>query len=183
MASCRPRVLPLSSMAVSAPSIRLRMNSATDPDAHVERLGGAVLPGELQAGRDGVGGDHPRAAQHGQAGGEQADDALAEDGDLVAEVDVGGVHGVERDGADAGEDAGDRVGAGWQRVADELGGGDHGLAAVAPDAPDEAADGRAGDVGRRLHHLTDLLVAPAAERVSVGVAVEEQALARCPTCG
>lgn len=98
---------------------------------------------------EGVDGGDAGAVELGEAGGEQADDALSEDGDLFAEVDVGGQHRVVRDGTDPGESARQRLQAHRQGVSGHPFGGHDALAAVAPDAPDQVAhDGHARDPGQ-----------------------------------
>ena len=123
----------------------------------------AVPGGVLQPAGHRVDGHHPGPGEHGEPGGEQPDDALAEDADPVAEVQVTGEHGGQRDGAGAGEDRGERVQPGGER-ADRVG-GEHGLGPVPPDAPDELPRVPVGDVRRDLDDLTDLFVAEADQRV------------------
>lgn len=141
---------------------------------------GAVALRGLQAPVEGVDGGDAGAVELGEAGGEQTDDALAEDGGVLAEVDVGGQDGVVGDGADAGEGAGEGLEAGGEGVADHAFGGDDAFAAVSPDAPDQVAGagqaGEAVEVGGGLDDLADLGVAPAGHGVlDAGGALAEQA--------
>jgi hypothetical protein len=145
-------------------------------DAFGDRIGAGVecvmcaIPlGGLQAAVQCVDGGHPGAVELREPGGEQADDALAEHGDVLAEVDIAGQDGVVSDSADPGEGAGQGLEPGGQGVAGHALGGDDALAAVSPDAPHQVAGvrhpGGAGQVRGDLDDLADLGVAPSGHRV------------------
>ena len=140
----------------------------------LDDLGRPHRPRRVEALGHGVHGDHLGTAEDREPGGQQADHALTEDRDPVAEPGLGREHGVEGDRADAREGAGDGVVRGPGPVADR-GGRDDGLAAVTPDAVHHVADGGRPDVVGDLDHLTDLGVPPPLHRVGEGrVAVHEQ---------
>ena len=107
-----------------------------------------------------VDGDHPRAGEHGEPGGEQPDDALAEDRDPVAQVQVAGEHRGQGDRAGAGED---RRRAGRARRAARAPRRRRTTASArCPQMPQTTLPGLpVGDVGRDLDDLADLLVAEA----------------------
>jgi hypothetical protein len=134
--------------------------------SRVEDVRRAERGGLLPAGGDPVDGDDPRAAANRELGGDQAEHALPEHGDGLADVNIRGEHGVERDGADTGEGAGQGIEPGREHPSLDLLDRQHDLARVAPQPPHGGAEqGRVG-VRSQLDDLADLAVAP--HRVRVG---------------
>jgi hypothetical protein len=142
----------------------------------VERHGSPAVERLLAAGGDALDGHDRRSAPYGELGGDQAEHALPEHGDRLADVDVGGEHRVQRDGADAGERAGQRVEAGGQQPAADQIARQHDLAAVAPQPPHRRAEQRRIGAVTELDDLADLAVAPRAVRIAAthAGAVDEQ---------
>ena len=142
-ASCRARSLPLSSMALSTPppvpgadgGTGAAMTSAATTSA------APMVPADVQPVREAVDRDHLGAAESRQPRGEQPDHTLPEDRHAVAEPDVGGEHGVQRDRAHPGERASDGLLAVPHSSSDGRGGHD-GVAAMPPDAVHHVAHGR-----------------------------------------
>ena len=183
-ASCRARSLPLSSMAESTPSGAPVADRGAGAPSDVGRhdLGRSHRPGHLQPARHAVDRDHLGTAERRQAGGQQPDDALAEDRDAVPESHLGGQDGVQRDRPDPGEGAGDRV----------LSRSRPGARPRRPGPRPRCGDPRCRARRRRrqarlarhhvvgdLHHLADLGVAPALD----GIAERRRALDEEPALG
>src|SRR5918997_199961 len=121
---------------------------------------GPELPGQLETPVDAVDHDHGTAVQTGELGADQARHALAEDGDVLPDVDVRVEHGVQRYGPDPREEPDYRVDPGREQPFGRPPFVGHVGALVAP-GPVDDLPGRDPRYRRpHLRHLADLLVAP-----------------------
>jgi hypothetical protein len=160
---------------------------AGQPGRGAERLAGAPVQCSLASGLNAVHSDHAGPVQHGEAGGQESNDALPEDGHRGAGAKVGGQDGTQGDGTDADEGTGQRIHTGRQYVAAQRLSRENAFVPVSPDAPHHITHAhrgisRRGSVGHRglrlrgfvrrgagpcgcrshFHHFTDFRVPPRA---------------------